>query len=196
MKKKEKKEKKERKGFFKEFKEFISRGNVFDMAVGIIVGGAFTAIVNALCNNVLKPIVNWFLALILGTDSLEGVYTFLKTAYVADELGNPTTVIDIANSIFIDWGSLINAIINFLLIALILFLIIKVINKVHQMSIAAKENMEEAAQKRREEKEAMEAEEHARLSAENSAEAPAMNHNESAASAAEKSDSETPPAEK
>lgn len=55
---------KEKKGFWKEFKEFITRGNILDMAVGIIVGGAFTAIVNALCNNILKPIVNWILALI------------------------------------------------------------------------------------------------------------------------------------
>ena len=53
-----KEEKKEKKGFWKEFKEFITRGNVFDMAVGIIVGGAFTAIVNSLCNNILKPIIN------------------------------------------------------------------------------------------------------------------------------------------
>ena len=65
MAKKEKKEKKG-KGFFKEFKEFISRGNVLDMAVGIIIGGAFTAIVTALCNNVLKPIINWILAALLG----------------------------------------------------------------------------------------------------------------------------------
>lgn len=77
-KEKKKKEKKERKGFFKEFKEFISRGNVFDMAVGIIIGGAFTAIVTALCDNVLKPIINWILAVIVGEDSLEGVFTFLK----------------------------------------------------------------------------------------------------------------------
>lgn len=142
------KTKKERKGFFKEFKEFISRGNVFDMAVGIIIGGAFTAIVTALCDNVLKPIINWFLALIIGSDSLEGVYTFLKK--VTDETG----AVDLVNSIFIDWGSLINAIINFLLIALVLFLIIKIINKVHQVSKAAKESVEEVAKKCLEEKEA------------------------------------------
>lgn len=191
MKNKEKKEKKERKGFFKEFKEFISRGNVFDMAVGIIVGGAFTAIVNALCNNVLKPIVNWFLALILGSDSLDGVYTFLKTAYVMDEFGNPTAVIDLANSIFIDWGSLINAVINFLLIALILFLIIKVINKVHQMSIAAKESLEEAAAKRREEKEAKKEEEQSLLATENASEAPASG----AETSASPDDAPAPPPE-
>lgn len=155
------KEKKERKGLFKEFKEFIMRGNVFDMAVGIIVGGAFTAIVTALCDNVLKPIINWFLALIIGTDSLDGVYTFLKTAYVLDEFGKATTVIDLANSIFIDWGSLINAVINFLLIALILFLIIKIINKIHEFGKSATKSIEDAAKKRQEEKEA----EKARLAA-------------------------------
>ena len=70
-------EKKEKKGFWKEFKAFITRGNILDMAVGIIVGGAFTAIVNSLCNNILKPIINWILAAIIGTDSLTDVYTFL-----------------------------------------------------------------------------------------------------------------------
>lgn len=142
-----KKEKKEKKGFFKEFKEFISRGNVFDMAVGIIIGGAFTAIVTALCDHVLKPIINWFLALIIGSDSLEGVYTFLKTAYADDA----KTIIDLEQSIFIDWGSLINAIINFLLIALVLFLIIKIINHVRRLGEAAKAAAEEAKKKKEEE---------------------------------------------
>ena len=50
-------EKQEKKGFWKEFREFIARGNILDMAVGIIIGGAFTAIVNALCNNILKPVI-------------------------------------------------------------------------------------------------------------------------------------------
>ena len=140
---------KEKKGFWKEFKEFITRGNILDMAVGIIVGGAFTAIVNALCNNILKPIVNWILALILGTDSLSEVYTFLTTAYTTDETG--AQVIDLANSIYIDWGTFINAIINFLLIALVLFLIIKALMKVQKMREEAKIALEEA-QKKAEEK--------------------------------------------
>ena len=112
------------KKFFKEFKVFITRGNVLDMAVGVIVGGAFTAIVNALSNNILKPIINWLLSLILGAESLSEVYTFLSVAHLED--GS----IDLANSIYIDWGAFINAIINFLLIALVLFLIVKAINKV------------------------------------------------------------------
>ena len=53
--------KKERKSFVAEFKTFILRGNIVDMAVGVIVGGAFTAVVNGLSNFVLKPIINWIL---------------------------------------------------------------------------------------------------------------------------------------
>lgn len=146
---------KEKKGFWKEFKEFITRGNILDMAVGIIVGGAFTAIVNALCNNILKPIVNWILALILGTDSLSEVYTFLTTAYTTDETG--AQVIDLANSIYIDWGTFINAIINFLLIAVVLFLIIKALMRVQKMRDEAKAAIEEAQKKAEEEKAAKKA---------------------------------------
>ena len=142
---------KEKKGFWKEFKEFITRGNILDMAVGIIVGGAFTAIVNALCNNILKPIVNWILALILGTDSLSEVYTFLTTAYTTDETG--AQVIDLANSIYIDWGTFINAIINFLLIAIVLFLIIKAVMKVSKLRDEAKAAIAEAEAKRKTAKE-------------------------------------------
>ncbi len=117
------------KKFFGEFKKFITRGNVLDMAVGVIVGGAFTAIVNGMSNFVLKPIINWFLALILGKNALSEVFTFLTKAYVLDENGATTDVIDLANSIYIDWGSLINAIINFLITAFVLFLIVKTVNK-------------------------------------------------------------------
>ena len=117
------------KKFFSEFKKFITRGNVLDMAVGVIVGGAFTAIVNALSNNILKPIINWVLALILGKDSLSEVFTFLVRTEVTDATTGEVTV-DLANSIYIDWGAFINAIINFLLIALVLFTIVRMINKV------------------------------------------------------------------
>ena len=115
------------KKFFSEFKTFITRGNVLDMAVGVIVGGAFTAIVNGLSNFVLKPLINWILALILGKGSLNEVYTFLgEPAYMVNAAGEE--VIDLANSFYIDWGSLINAIINFIIIAFVLFTIIKIIN--------------------------------------------------------------------
>ena len=115
------------KKFFAEFKKFITRGNVVDMAVGVIVGSSFTAIVNGLSNFILKPIINWLLALIFGADSLDKVYTYLQVAY--DET---TGEIDLAKSIYIDWGSFINAVINFFLIALVLFSIVKMINKVRE----------------------------------------------------------------
>ena len=119
---------KEMKKFFTEFKKFITRGNVVDMAVGVIVGSSFTAIVNGLSNYILKPLINWMLAIIFGANSLSEIYTMLKPAYIVDEATGAQTL-DLANSIYMDWGSFINAIINFFLIALVLFTIVKVINK-------------------------------------------------------------------
>ncbi len=116
------KKKKGFKKFFDEFGKFIMRGNVLDLAVGVIVGGAFTGIVNALSDHILKPIINWVLALILGENSLEGIYTYLKRV-------ETDGAVDLAKSIYIDWGAFINAIINFLLIAFVLFCIVKTINK-------------------------------------------------------------------
>ncbi|MBQ3063216.1 MAG: large conductance mechanosensitive channel protein MscL [Clostridia bacterium] len=155
--------KKKRVGFFQDFKKFITRGNVLDMAVGVIVGGAFTAIINALSNNILKPVINWLLALILGKDTLSEVFTFLKTAYVLDENGAVTKEIDLANSIYIDWGAFINAIINFLLIAFTLFVIVRIINNVRKR-LDAKE-LAEAAEKAKAEEEKKKAEEAAKAEA-------------------------------
>ncbi len=124
------------KKFFAEFKKFITRGNVVDMAVGVIVGSSFTAIVNGMSNFILKPIINWILALIFGADSLTGIQTYLKTAYTLDADGNAVIdaagqpVIDMAKSIYIDWGAFINAVINFFLIALVLFTIVRIFNRI------------------------------------------------------------------
>ena len=125
------------KNFFAEFKKFITRGNVMDMAVGVIVGGAFTAIVNGLSNFVLKPLINYLLALLLGKDTLAGIHTMLLEVTTTNEAGE--TVVDLANSIYIDWGSFINAIINFFLIALVLFCIVRVFNRM-------RDNQKEAAE--------------------------------------------------
>lgn len=124
------------KQFFDEFKKFIMRGNVLDMAVGVIVGGAFTAIVNGLSNYILKPIINWLIVLVLGKEGLTGAVTFLSKTYKLVDTGTVDasgaailkTEIDLANSIYIDWGQFISAIINFLLIAFVLFTIVKVMN--------------------------------------------------------------------
>ncbi|MBO5415750.1 MAG: large conductance mechanosensitive channel protein MscL [Clostridia bacterium] len=120
-----------------EFKTFIMRGNIVDMAVGVIVGSSFTAIVNALSNNILKPVINWLLALIFGANSLSEVYTMLRPVEGEDGL------IDLTQSIYIDWGAFINAIINFFLIALVLFIFVKIINKIRDGRKELAENMAE-----------------------------------------------------
>ncbi len=121
------------KKFFGEFKKFITRGNVLDMAVGVIVGGAFTAIINSLSNNILKPLIDWLLAAIIGGDSLSEIYTVLKPVY-----DQTTGLLDLTQSIYIDWGAFINAIINFLLIAFVLFCIVKTINRLNDAKDKAK----------------------------------------------------------
>ena len=117
-----------------EFKKFIMRGNVIDMAVGVIIGSSFTAIVNGMSNFILKPLINWLLAIIFGANSLSEVYTILKPVYIDG-------VLDLENSIYIDWGEFINSIINFLLVAVVLFTLLKIVNHLHQVRKELNENV-------------------------------------------------------
>lgn len=138
-----------KKGLFAEFKEFITRGNVIDMAVGVIIGGAFTAIVTALTSGILQPIINYLIGLIMGDASLEAARTILgNPVYTVNDLGEK--VVDWAKTNYIDWGTFISAIINFLLVAIILFLIIKGINAVHQKGVEAKEKIAKSVKKEEE----------------------------------------------
>lgn len=109
------------KKFFSDFKKFITRGNVVDMAIGVIVASAFTAIVTALTNKIIMPFINYLLS--LGGAGLESAYTFLKKVVLEDG------TVDLANSIYIDWGAFITAIINFLLVAFVLFTILRIFMK-------------------------------------------------------------------
>ena len=96
----------------KEFKEFINRGSVVDLAVGIIVGGAFTSIVNSLVNDVVMPVISM---LIGGFD-----FTNLKITIPAYVPGiQPATI---------NYGNFIQALINFLIIAFVIFLIVRALN--------------------------------------------------------------------
>ena len=134
--------------FFGEFKKFITRGNVVDMAVGVIVGSSFTAIVNGMSNFILKPIINYLLALIFKKDSLTELYTFLgEKVYL--ESGE----IDLANCIYIDWGAFINAVLNFFLVALVLFVIVKVINRLRERHDDLMDDIRKATPSRAERKE-------------------------------------------
>ena len=114
------------KKFFADFKTFISRGNIVDMAVGVIIGSAFSAIVTALTNKIIMPLINLLLS-IGGENGLEKAYTFLKKVYdVNGEL-------DLTKSIYVDWGAFITAIINFFIIAFVLFLILKAVMKANSI---------------------------------------------------------------
>ena len=118
------------KKFWQDFKKFISRGNILDLAVGVIVGGAFSAIVTSLTNHIIRPLINWILSVCTGGGGLTKVFTYLKKVYVVDSAtGLPTTEVDLKNSIYIDWGAFITAIIDFLIIAFTIFMIIKIIAK-------------------------------------------------------------------
>ena len=100
----------------KEFKEFISKGNVMDMAVGIIIGGAFTAIVNALVGSILMPVIG----AIAGGKSVADMSVMVGNAAIG-------------------YGAFIQAIIDFLLIAWVLFAIIKAINKAKAIVVKEEE---------------------------------------------------------
>ena len=104
------------KKFWREFKEFINKGNVLGLAVGVIIGGAFSTITTSLTNDIIMPIVSIF----LGGVDFSTMNLALPTFFpVADE-AVPNTL---------NYGNFISAVINFLILALVVFLIVKAVNK-------------------------------------------------------------------
>ena len=136
------------KKFFKEFGQFIKKGNIVDMAIGVIIGSAFSAIVTALTNKIIMPFINLLLLVIGAGDGLTSCYTYLKKAYLADGV-----TIDLANSIYIDWGAFITAVINFFIIAFTLFIILKVAMKSSEMFKKTVKDIEKASPTKEEKKE-------------------------------------------
>jgi large conductance mechanosensitive channel len=128
------------KKFFKEFKEFISKGNILDMAIGVIIAGAFSQIVTALTNKILMPLINSLLAPATGGDKIYTILWSSKLMYSADDVSKLDEAGKAALSayqlgpdggyysklFFIDWSAFIEAIINFIFIALVLFTITKI----------------------------------------------------------------------
>ena len=120
------------KKLFKEFAAFINKGNALALAIGVIIGGAFTGIVTAINQKIISPIIGW----ILGGESLAenpSLTTILVQHTELNELGEEIVVVD--NAIY--WGALIQAVIDFILIAIVLFLIFKVIGYVRNASVRA-----------------------------------------------------------
>lgn len=93
------------KKFLEEFKAFIAKGNVLDLAVGVIIGGAFSSIVTALTDNIIQPLINC-----IGGAEIQG-----KIHLIGDN--------------YIDYGAFISAIINFIIMAFVIFCIVKAVNK-------------------------------------------------------------------
>ncbi|MBE7092773.1 MAG: large conductance mechanosensitive channel protein MscL [Clostridiales bacterium] len=106
------------KKFFKEFKEFISRGNVLDLAVGVIIGGAFKDIVNSLVNDLISPVIG----LVFKADFKDLVIK------VKDAVVDPITLEELEPALEIRYGAFITGVINFLIMAFVVFLIVKGVN--------------------------------------------------------------------
>lgn len=124
---------KSKRGFVKEFKEFIAKGNVMNLAVGVIIGAAFQAIVNSLVSDIIMPVISivtggldfseWFF--VLG----EGKYDTLAAAKEA-------------GAAVVAYGSFIAAVINFLIMAFVIFMLVKLLNKVTSAVIPKKQEAE------------------------------------------------------
>ena len=132
--------KKERKKstFWKDFKAFISRGNIVDLAVGLVVGAAFTAIVNSLVNDIIKPLI----ALLVNGDFSELVVVLREAVYDTDGV----TVLQ--EAITLNYGNLIMAILTFLIDAFVIFTVLRIVtkakNRLKEESVKLKEKLMKA----------------------------------------------------
>ncbi len=117
------------KNFVSEFKEFAMRGNVIDMAIGVVIGGAFGAITTSLVNDIIMP----FISLITGGAD------FTKWQWVLREGTFDTELGDWVGRVTVNYGNLISVILNFIIIALVLFCVVKAINKMQRAEEPAPE---------------------------------------------------------
>ena len=123
------------KKFIEEFKTFITKGNVLDMAIGVIIGGAFGAITKSLVDNVITPLLSFA----FGAPNTDALNITLRAAEL-NEAGEVTK-----EALVLGLGTFVGAIINFLIIALVLFAVIKAVNKARELAEKAKKEEEEAA---------------------------------------------------
>ena len=141
MSKKNKERKIKKPSWWDEFKEFAIKGNAMALAVGTIIGGAFSTITKSLTNDIIMPVVNIFLG---GTDFTELKVKLPRITPVYEEVLNETTgvmeKIEVPN--YLTYGNMISAIINFLILALVVFFLVKGLNKLSEMG---KKKEEEAA---------------------------------------------------
>ena len=118
-----------------EFKEFIMRGNVLDMAIGVIVGGAFGKITTSLVNDVFMPFIGW----IIGSRDMSALNLVVREA-VTNDAGEV-----VKEAITLGFGTFVGTVIDFLLVALVVFGIVKAFNKAHELAEKKKKEEEAAA---------------------------------------------------
>ena len=123
------------KKFIEEFKTFITKGNVMDMAIGVIIGGAFGAITSSLVANVITPL----LAFLFGAPNTDALNITLRAAET-DAAGEV-----VKEALVLGLGTFVGAILNFLIIALVLFSVIKAMNKARELAEKARKKEEEEA---------------------------------------------------
>jgi len=117
---------------FKEFKEFAVKGNAVDMAVGIIIGAAFTSIVNSLVNDVIMPPIG----LILGKVDFTNLFLVFKEGKVSAPYSSLADA-KAAGAVTLNYGVFINAIISFLIVAFAVFLLVRSMNRLNRQTAAA-----------------------------------------------------------
>ncbi|MDX2485241.1 MAG: large conductance mechanosensitive channel protein MscL [Pseudodonghicola sp.] len=122
----------------KEFRDFIAKGNVMDMAVGIIIGAAFTAIVKSMVGDLINPIVGLF----LGGVDFTNLYVVLSGEVAA---GTSLDAAREAGAAVFAYGAFIMAVINFLIIAFVVFMLVRYVNKVKDAAMGAEEAPAEEA---------------------------------------------------
>jgi large conductance mechanosensitive channel len=118
----------------KEFKEFIMRGSVVDLAIGVVIGAAFAAIVNSLVNDIIMPPIG----LLLGSVDFSNLYIMLQEG---DPVGPYASLTDAqtAGAVTINYGLFINALISFLIVAFVIFMVIRSFNRMRREEEAAPE---------------------------------------------------------
>lgn len=153
---------KKKSSFFKDFKAFITKGNILDLAVAVVIGGAFNAIITSLVNNIIMPLVGMF----TGKASLADLDVWIrKPDYIQDPETGLDVIVEGTGAGHIQYGLFLQAIVNFLIIALTIFIMVRVIRSSQdRLAFREKAKAEEAAKK---------AEEEAKLAAEEQAKADA-----------------------
>jgi len=128
-------------GFFSEFKKFVARGNVLDLAVGVIIGAAFGKIVTSLTEAIIMPVIGWIFG------ALDFSNWFIRLGAIpAEYTGSPTNyaALKAAGVPMLGYGDLLTQFVNFLIVAFALFLLIRTVNKLMD-DMHAKQKAEEAA---------------------------------------------------